>query len=129
MRLRLVLPLLPIVLAACSGGVTNPAGTCVAGARVNDTDYGQYVEANPDRVGPEFTRTLRQRGCEDAIEFGQPAPERWRNGDSSFPAGTPLYASLDEPTSEVLLVARGDGRFVELRRLPHPGSPAAGDRR
>jgi len=85
---------------------------------VNDADYGQYAPISADRVGPEFTRTLRQRDCEDVIVFGEPAPERWRNGDSSFAAGTPLYASLDHPTSEVLLVAKGDGTYLELRRLP-----------
>ena len=123
MRLRNLLPLLPILSAACSG-ITGSAGSCVQAARVNDTDYAQYQQTSADRVGAEFTRTLRQRGCDDVIVNGERS-EAWRNGDSSFPAGTALYASLDEPTSEVLLVHMPWG-WVELRKLPHPGSPAAG---
>ncbi|HYH82046.1 MAG TPA: hypothetical protein VEX86_19725 [Longimicrobium sp.] len=128
MRLRLVLSLLPIVLvAACSKSVTGgAAASCVMAAKVGDVEYGQFGEVSADRVGPEFTRTVRHRGCDDVIIWGEPSPERWKSGDSSFPAGTPLYASLDDPTSDVLLVRRGDGRYMALRKFPHPGSPAAG---
>ncbi|HEX8906047.1 MAG TPA: hypothetical protein VF771_14460 [Longimicrobiaceae bacterium] len=125
MRFRLLLPLLPLLAAACSGGPTTAAGSCTYAARVNDTDYGWYRQASADNVGPEFTRTLRHRECDDVIEFGT-AHEPWRNGDSSFAANTPLYAALDEPPSEVLLVRWYDGTWMELRKLPHPGSPAAG---
>lgn len=128
MRIRLVLPLIPLLLAACSSGGGGPtsATSCTYAARVNGADYALYVEVGADRVGPEYTRTVRQRGCDDVIIYGDPAPEKWRDGDSSFAAHTPLYTSLDEPASEVLLVRWTDGKYLELRKLPHPGSPAAG---
>lgn len=119
MRIRLVIPVLTLLLAACASNPINPAGLCTHAARVGGVDYALAGPASPERVGAEFTRTQRQRGCEDVIEFGKPAPEAWRDGDSSFPANTPLHASLDHPTSEVLLVQWPDGRWTELRRLPH----------
>jgi hypothetical protein len=102
MRLRFLLPLLPILAAACSV-ITGSAADCVHAARVNDANYVLDQPTSADRAGAEFTRTLRQRGCDDVIVNGQQS-EAWRNGDSSFPAGTPLYASLDGPTSEELVV-------------------------
>jgi len=127
MRLRLALPLIAMLLAACSSlAGPSSSASCTYAAQVNGTSYALYVEASADRVGPEFTRTLRQRGCDDVVVAGERASERWRDGDSSFPANTPLYASRDEPASDVLLVRWFDGKYVELRKLPHPGSPAAG---
>ena len=126
MRIRFVLPLIPLLLGGCKSTPTSATASCVMGARVDNADYGQYSVVSADRVGAEFTRTTRQRGCDDVIISGQPAPEAWRNGDSSFAPNTPLYASLDEPTSDVLLARLGDGQYMVLRRLPHPGSPAAG---
>jgi hypothetical protein len=124
MRLRFVLPLLAVVVGGCSSSTTSVAGSCVLAARIGDVTYGEQGEVSADRVGPEFTRTTRWRDCEDVIIAGEPRPEGWKSGDSSFPPNTPLYASLDHPTSEVLLATWGDGRYVQLRRLPHPGSPA-----
>lgn len=126
MRLRVVLPFLAAVLAGCSGGGgITAAGSCTYVARVGDVDYAAWGEVGADKVGPEFTRTTRQRDCEDVIIYGQPGPEPWKSGDSSFPAGTALYASKDYPTSTVLLVAWGDGRYMQLHTLPQPGSPAS----
>lgn len=120
-----VIPLL--VLAACSQESGGPTGlaSCTYAVRLGGADYGLYTEDGATRVGAEVGRTLRQRGCDDVLIRGNPLPEAWRNGDSSFPANTPLYASLDEPTSELVLV-RWDGKYLQLRKLPHPGSPAAG---
>ena len=126
MRLRVVLPFLAaVLLGGCSGGqITSGYGSCTFVARVGDIDYAAWGEVGADRVGTEYIRTTRHRGCEDVIIDGEPGPEPWKSGDSSFAAGTPLYASKDYPTSEVLLVAWSDGRYLQLRKLPHPGSPA-----
>ncbi len=117
MRLRFVLPLLPLLLGACSRSTTSATALCILAAHVDGADYGQNVQVSADRVGPVFTRTVRQRGCDDVIISGEPAPERWRDGDSSFPANTPLHASLDHPTAEVLLAPMPDGSWLELRRI------------
>lgn len=116
MRLRFALPLL--LLAGCSPGPVSAAGDCTLAAQVDGETYVPSGTASADRVGARYTQTVRQRGCDDVIEFGQPAPEAWRNGDSSFAPNTPLFASLDHPTSEVLLVEHPAGRWLELSRLP-----------
>jgi hypothetical protein len=69
-----------------------------------------------DNAGALVTHTTRQRGCDDVITNDQPAPEAWKSGDSNFPANTPLYAELGQPTSDVLLVKQGD-RYMEMRRI------------
>ena len=126
MRLRVVISFLAAaVLGGCSGGKITAAGSCTYVARVGSVDYAAWGEVGADKVGAEFTRTIRQRDCEDVIIQGQPGPEPWKSGDSSFPAGTALYASKDYPTSKVLLVAWGDGRYMQLHTLPQPGSPAS----
>jgi hypothetical protein len=117
MRFRLLLPLLPVLLGACSPGGVTSAGDCAVEAQVDGAVYALSARVSGDRVGAEYTRTVRHRECEDVIEFGQPAPARWQNGDSSFPPNTPLHVSLDEPSSEVLLVPAGDGAWIELRRF------------
>ena len=124
MRLRFVLPLLAVVFAGCSSGAPTVAGACTVAARIGDITYSGYGEVSADRVGPEFTRTTRRRDCDDVIIYGEPRAEGWKSGDSSYPPNTPLYASLDHPTSEVLIVDEGGSRFLQLRKLPHPGSPA-----
>lgn len=118
MRLRLLLPLLPILVGACSSSPTDGSADCVQAVRVGGADYVLSGQASADRVGPEFTRTLRQRGCDDVIVAGAPASERWRDGDSSLAPDTPLYASLDHPTSEALIAPMGGGSWGEFRRLP-----------
>ena len=123
MQLRFVLPLLAVVVGGCSSGTTSVAGACTVAARIGDITYAGYGPVSADRVGPEFTRTTRWRDCDDVIIFGEPRAEGWKSGDSSYPPNTPLYASLDHPTSEVLIVDHG-GQFLQLRKLPHPGSPA-----
>jgi hypothetical protein len=118
MRLRLLLPLLPLLLGACSpGGIISAAGDCTLVAQVDNVVYAVSANVSGARVGAEYTRTVRHRDCEDVIELGQPAPARWQNGDSSFAPNTPLHVSLDEPSSQVLLVPAGDGTWIELRRL------------
>ena len=115
MRLRFILPLL--LLGACSRNPFGAAASCAHGAQVDGHVYTLSGPASADRVGAVYTHTLRQRGCDDVREFGQPAPEAWRDGDSTFAPDTPLHASLDHPTSEVLLVLR-NGQWEELRRMP-----------
>ncbi|HEX8244291.1 MAG TPA: hypothetical protein VF541_12360 [Longimicrobium sp.] len=116
MRLRLLLPLLPAALAACSPGPSSSAGDCILAAQVDGAIYGAAASATAEQAGPVYAHTMRQRGCDDVIEFGQPSPPAWQNGDSSFPPGTPLYAAVGRPTSEVLLVQSGP-RWIELQRL------------
>jgi len=118
MRLRLLL--LPVLLlaGACSPNPASPARLCVGGtARIDGISYGLSGPASADRVGAEYARTARQRGCEDVVEFGEPLPAEWEDGDSSFPPNTPLYVSPDHPVSEVLIAPRGDGTWIELHRL------------
>jgi len=110
MRVRSLLPLLGILIGACSSSPAD-AGLCTFAARVNDAMYILDGTVSADRVGPEFTRTLRQRDCVD----GDTDSVAWQNGDSSFAAGTPLHASVGQPTSEVLLAPLPDGRWLELR--------------
>lgn len=124
MRFRLVLPLLALVVAACSsGGGTEVAGACTVSVRVGDIGYAGFGEVSADRVGPEITRTLRQRDCDDVRIFGEPEPEGWKSGDSSFDPGTPVYTSLDYPIDKAVVVHWG-GRYLLLHTLPHPGSLA-----
>ena len=95
----------------------NESADCVQAVRVGGADYVLSGPASADRVGPEFTRTLRKRECDDVIVNGA-ASERWRDGDSSLAPNTPLHASLDHPTSEALIAPMADGSWVEFRRLP-----------
>jgi hypothetical protein len=120
MRLRHILPIAAVLLAGCSHNTTAIAGSCIMAAKVDNAFYGLGAPVSASSVGVEYTKTTRYRDCEDVIEYGKAAPAPWVNGDSSFGPGTPLYTSLDHPTSEILLVKDGEGTFHEMRRLPNP---------
>jgi len=114
MRLRFVLPLIPLLLGACQKSTTAVAGDCTLVAFVDGRHYTIAAAVSADRVGPEYVRTVRQRGCEDVIEFGKAVPDALREGDSSFLPNTPLHVKLGEPASTVLLVQAPDGAWHEM---------------
>lgn len=127
MRLLVVLPFLAAaVLGGCSSGTPTikVAGACTLYAQINNIGYAAAGPVSADRVGPEYARTTRYRECEDVIIAGQPGPEPWKSGDSSFSPGTPLYTSLDHPTGKALVV-QWSGEYLLMHTLPHPGSLGA----
>ena len=111
MRVRFLLAPAFLLAGACSKSPAD-AGLCTFAAQVGGELYVLEGTVSADRVGAEHTRTVRQLGCID----GQSAPVAWQDGDSSFAPGTPLYASLDEPASEVLVTMLPSGRWLALRR-------------
>lgn len=113
-----------LAVAACTGGVTTPAGLCTGEpvVRANGAVFTARGPATAAEAGALFSVVARERtGCDDVIitVADSAAPRRrhdpWVDGDASMlKAGTELYQRVGGVPGQELVAQRAPGEWIRL---------------